>query len=546
MKKLITLLLAFVMALSVTSFAGCKKDDENTLWIKVAVAGYGRAWLDDLGDLYEQKYPGKKVEIRQIIKDSSTVVNETLSGSSKFDLIFVEDRVESKYNTQVQAKDGTIYQHPFADLNDIYNAKLPGEDVTMADKMFDQTYRLVTVDNADGTQSQYSVPWMKSLNSIVVNNKVLQNNNYTIEKFPNTTDELFALCDDLVENTNIIPLTYSLDASYFDQVYESWQFQYYGTEVMRKYYQGYNMDDFNDYDLTIDDNKELNRYQPEMFFTDGMLKALEIYEELVCMENKYIGDVQTETDVCNLDFTSVQNKFLDADNNILFMANGLWLEREMEANYSPDELDIEFVKVPVVSALGTKLGITDEVLSDIIDYVDAGMTGDKPTFTTTQTQFTTDEIIDIVKDARSINSAGSNFHSCVTAYSKKIDMAKQFLQLMATDEGLEVMYNACGGSAPFKYSIEKLNKLYNDKKLSKFTYSGNKIILEGTYNFDAMDNLFTKNALWNYPDTSISLISCFGAQQTANRVSAYDMFVRAYNYSETMWDTWLRTAGIEL
>ena len=546
MKKLVTLLLAFVMSLSVTSFMACKKDDPNTLWIKVAVAGYGRAWLDDLGDLYEQKYPGKKVEVEQIIKDSNAVVNETLSGSSKFDLIFVEDRVESKYNTKVQAKGGTIYDHPFADLNDIYTAKIPGEDQSIAEKMFEQTYRFVTVDNADGTQSQYSVPWMKSLNSIVVNNKVLQRNNYTLEKFPNTTDELFALCDDLIENTNIIPLTYSLDASYFDQVYEAWQFQYYGTEGMRKYYQGYNMDDFNDYDFTIDEDKELNRYQPEMFFTDGMYEALQVYENLVCMENKYIGDVQTETDVCNLDFTSVQNKFLNPENNILFMANGLWLEREMETNYTADELDIEFVKVPVVSALGTKLGITDEVLSDIIDYIDAGMTGTKPEFTTTKSQFTTDKIIEIVKDARSINTAASNFHSCVTAYSKKIDMAKQFLQLMASDEGLEVMYDACGGSAPFKYSIEKLDKLYSDKVLSKFTYSGNKIILEGTYNFDAMDNLFTKNALWNYPDTSTSLITCFGAQQTTNVKSAYDMWERAYNYSQTMWDTWLRTAGIEL
>ncbi len=545
MKKLITLLIAAIMSLSVLSFTACKKDDANTLWIKVAVAGYGRAWLDDLGDLYEEKYPGKKVEIRQVIKDSDTVVNELLSGSSQFDLIFVENRVEAKYNTKIQAKDGTKYDHPFVDLSDIYQANVPGEDVTMAEKMFDQTYRFITVDNSDGSTSQYSVPWMKSLNSIVVNNKVLQRNNYNLEKFPNTTDELFDLCDDLIQNTDIIPVTYSLEASYFEQVYEAWMFQYYGTEVMRKYYQGYNMDDFNDYDLTIDDDKEDNRYQPEIFFTDGMLEALEVYEELACIENKYIGDKKQETDVCNLDFTSVQNKFLDPENNILFMANGLWLEREMEANYTADELDIEFVKVPVISALGTKLGITDAVLSDIIDYVDDGMTGTKPTFTTTKS-FTTDEIIDIVADARSINAAGSNFHSCIAAYSKKIDMAKQFLQLMATDEGLEIMYNACGGSAPFKYSIEKLNNLYEQEVLSKFTYSGNKIILEGKYNFDEMDNLFTKNALWNYQDTSVSLISAFGAQQTESRKSAYDMCVNNYNYCEIMWDTWLRTAGIDL
>ena len=536
MKKIVALPLACMMALSTCSLAACgPENNEDTLWIKVVVAGYGRAWVDGLADLYEEKYPGKTVEVQEIIKDSSAVINEILSGASKFDLVFVEDRVETKYNTKVVSKDGTVYNHPFADLSDIYNENVPGESVKLKDKMFDQLYNLVSVNNADGSQTQYSVPWMKSLNGIVVNKSVLERNNYTLEKFHNTTDEMFTLCDTLISETDIVPVTYAMEASYFDQVHEAWMFQYYGTEIMKKYYQGYNMDD--------PDNEEA-RNQPEIFFTDGMLEAMKVYEKLVNPDNKYIGDTQKEKDVVNLDFTSVQNKFLESENNILFMANGLWLEREMEANYTKDELNVEFVKTPIVSALGTKLGITDGALSDIVDYVDAGQTGEKPTFTTTKA-YTVDEIIEIVADARSINTSASNFHSVIPSYSTKIDMAKDFLQLMASDEGLEVMYETCGGSAPFDYSIEKLDGLYAADKLRQFTYSGNKIILQGTYNFDAMCDLFTKNGLWNFQMQTTTFLSSFASPNKADRVSAEDLWYDNYEYNQGMWQTYLTTAGIQ-
>ena len=227
---------------------------------------------------------------------------------------------------------------------------------------------------------------------------------------------------------------------------------------MALYRRGYNPDDLS----------QLN--QPEMFYSDGLLEALKVYEKLVNPDNGYVGKTQAQINNTSLDFTSVQNKFLETQNKILFCPNGLWLEREMEANYDPEELNVEFIKTPVLSALSEQLSYYSEtrgyselsaaekekydaVLSDIIDYVD-GTSTEKPKF---NGQDVSDADIERVRDARAFNSAAYNFNSVIPAYSTKIDLAKEFLQLMATDRGLEAMYAACGGSAPFEYGKSKLD-----------------------------------------------------------------------------------------
>lgn len=537
MKKIVYLLLALIMSFSTFAFVGCNEGGKDTLMIKAAVSGYGSKWIDELAKIYTEK-TGNKVTVKTIIKDSNAVISEVTSGTSKFDLCFVEHRVETEYNTEVSTLDKTVYKHPFADLSDIYYENVPGESVTLKDKMLPQVYNYVTTKGDDGRDVQYSVPWMRSLNGIVVNNKVLKKNNYTLNKFPNTTNELFALCDNLVDKTAIVPLTYTSNpmGCYWNQVCDAWLFQYYGTGIMKRYYQGYNMDD---------PYNESKRYESEIYLSNGLLEAMKVYEKLVNPDNLYVGKTEEQRNNIYLNFTQNQTAFLNDDNNILFMANGLWLEREMQKNYAQGQLDLEFVKVPVVSALGTKLGITDAVLSEIIDYADNGRTGTKPVFTTTKSdEYTTDEIIDIVADARSINSSAYNFHSVVPSYSTKIDMAKEFLQWMATDEGIETMMLSCGGSAAFKTPDSLINDLYTEGKISKFVYSGNKIVNNGTYTFDNMCDLFAKNGLWNYQLESKAMIEAFSNPSKEKRTSPEELWVENWEYVDTMWDSYLATAGI--
>ena len=129
MKKLVVAILSLAMLFSAAFVGGCgkKEDPARTLYVEVMVAGYGSAWVYDLADIFEEEHPDITVKITEIVKDSSLIVNKIMSGSTHLDLVFVEDRVESKYNTPVTASDGTVYEHPFADISDIYAENVPGE-----------------------------------------------------------------------------------------------------------------------------------------------------------------------------------------------------------------------------------------------------------------------------------------------------------------------------------------------------------------------------------------------------------------------------------
>ena len=118
MKKFVYLLLALIMSFSTFAFVGCNESEKDTLMIKAAVSGYGSKWIDELAKIYTEK-TGNKVTVKTIIKDSNAVISEVTSGTSKFDLCFVEHRVETEYNTEVSTLDKTVYKHPFADLSDI-------------------------------------------------------------------------------------------------------------------------------------------------------------------------------------------------------------------------------------------------------------------------------------------------------------------------------------------------------------------------------------------------------------------------------------------
>ena len=115
---------------------------------------------------------------------------------------------------------------------------------------------------------------------------------------------------------------------------------------------------------------------------------------------------------------------------------------------------------------------------------------------------------------------------------------------MATDEGIEAMMLSCGGSAAFKTPDSLINDLYTEGKISKFVYSGNKIVNNGTYTFDNMCDLFTKNGLWNYQLESKAMIEAFSNPSKEKRTSPEELWVENWEYVDTMWDSYLATAGI--
>ena len=100
------------------------------------------------------------------------VMDKVDSGSTHLDLVMVEQDFHHRMKA-VEAKNGKRYEVQYADLSDIYNEKVPGEDIYLKDKMLEENLELVTTYDADGRARQYAFPWMKSFCSIVVNKDVI-------------------------------------------------------------------------------------------------------------------------------------------------------------------------------------------------------------------------------------------------------------------------------------------------------------------------------------------------------------------------------------
>lgn len=533
MKKIVGFLCAAVLTLSaVCGFTACSKEDPSkTLYIELENAGFGIEWVDGIIDIFEAEHPGITVKKTDIIKGGGTIVSKVLSGATTLDIVFVEhEGVFASYDTPV-TNNGVRYASPFADLTDIYEANVPGETVKLKDKM-EASYRDYTNLHIDGKDTWYSMPWMQAPLGIVINNKVFARlkqttNGARFQKMPNTTDEFLSYCAALVDPANATGVTPCIDpmlTSVFDGgLYEGWVVQYNGRAAQAEWYQG----------KTLSGEKAGEMYRPEMFEDDGLYYALEVLQNLWLPSNGYMHADKA------LDFTSVQNGFLEGNKNILFMPAGGWLAREMEVNYTRDEVDVEFIKLPIISALGTKLGITDAQLSAIVDYVD-GTTAEKPAFTSTAGK-TEEEVIAAVTEARGIVPSQHQFNAMIPSYSTKVDLAKEFLQLMATDRALESMIRKCGSCAPFAFDVT--NKPELKEEIGNFNYSVNQMAAKG-YAFFKKSALFTRNGLKLLNGLTGEPASFFGNDDASYRKTARGLVTESTQYVNGQWSSYLKKAGI--
>lgn len=534
MKRLLSIVCAAMLCCGVMAGAiscGKKEDPANTLYVELSNAGFGINWVDPLIEIFESEHPGVTVKKSYLTRKDEDMVGKVLSGTTHLDLLFPEtDSVFGVINQTVTAG-GVKYDSPFADLSDIYNTKIPGEDVTMKEKM-DKSYLEKATVNFGGKETYFTAPWMQAPLGFAINNKVYRDlcatqNGSKFAKLPNTTDELFAFMDAILDpanNTGVTPFIHSVETSYLVHFYETWMAQYNGMANQRKWWSG----------EVVSGAKKGEKYVPELFEDKGLEYALKIFEKLLDTNKKYAHANSS------LDFTQVQNIFLEGDKKILLMPTGAWLVREMEANYDKDEIDVRYIDMPVASVLGTKLGITDSELSSLIDYVRGGKTAEKPTFTSTL-GISENEVIAAVSEAANMTPSVNMYNSIIPAYSSKIGLAKEFLQLMASDRGMEAMLKSCGSCTPYRYDITK-SPVKDD--IAEFSYSVN-LIAEKGYSFFKHDKLFTANNLGLVNGVSGNLAGHFAVPQTSDYyMSAEDMIKISLNSAKAQWSTYLKKAGI--
>lgn len=419
----------------------------RTLNVITIDKGYGTEWLDSLKSMFEKDNPGVTVKIKKEPIDTNiTKFLDSGAGNSDYDLYFTGDMLLPHINATLQG------DNVLTDLSDIYAIKPDGQ-TTVAEAL--GTLHSAYKHEKDGENVYYTLPWSQGINGLLVNYDVVDKAlgaNWETTYPCRTTEELIDFCDALVAK-KVYPFIYAAETQYYQFLYNAWWAQFEGLDGIEDYYNG-----------TAYDPAQGKEVSPSklIFKQQGRLESIKVMETLMKTKD-YVNPVST-----GIQWDAMQTRFMAGQAAML--ANGDWNNIEMRTAFPKS--NVNFIKTPIISALGTKLGITEAELAATISYVDAKLAGEAataPTLNPTGT-YSVEEILAAVEEARCVVSTYADyFVVSIPAWSKHIDLAKDFLRLMVSNEGQEAFAKATLGEStlPFGFDISKTDWYATASKSAK-------------------------------------------------------------------------------
>ncbi len=508
MKKTIktaaSVLMGGVVAVTAAAFGGCAgmPDTEDFLEVYCVDLGYGTVWVESVAkeffkqDWVQEKYPGvtfeKNFGLQTNDQQSYGATRLGNAESNTFDLMF------DMYLQQYLVPDGAVL-----DLTEVvYDTEVPGETVTFKEKMKDdylEMNRYLDINDPDNEQ-YFSISWADGIDTIYYNAKLLEefledHPELSVGELgtPNTTDELLAICEAYRDDWDAVntgeygwekggfAFAQSKDDDYLAKPFNAWWAQYEGVDEFDNFWNG------------IPKGETTPTPTSQLFTShDGIGKTLEFMEDILQYHDA--GNAERTGGYLHVNyfgtkgFQETQAFFLSGTaidkGGVLFHANGDWLPREMEsrlANMGDKADDFGMMRLPVLSALGVEYGISDEFLSQLVDYVDdtsntayeANIPDDLKDGNANSRGYTLEQIIDGVAEARGVvHTLGGVHNGIIPAHATAKDMAVDFLRFMATDIAQAAYAEATKGSfLPFEYNVkekdpdlyESFSKMQRDK-----------------------------------------------------------------------------------
>ncbi len=342
MKKILSMILASVMVLSL--LAGCgsgnndkpaqndqpQQSDSQTPSTPDPEPAPEPAPAEDvtiqvaaLASGYEEAYPGMWQEVCDaftaatgikvdliVDKNLEDVIGPSMQGGEFPDVIHLATGRE-KGLTEQFIKDRNI-----ADLTDVLSMTVPGESVKVSDKIVGG-FTDTSVTNPYGDGKTYLAPMFYSPCGLFYNAGLFEQNGWTV---PTTWDEMWALADTLPEGTSLF--TYPT-TGYFDAFLYALMYSVGGPDFY---------------------NKAL-RYEEGIWDTPEAQECFEIISKLASYTNPV-----TPAQANDQDFT--QNQQLVLDNKALFMPNGTWIVGEMAEAPRADGFKWGMTALPAAKAGG--------------------------------------------------------------------------------------------------------------------------------------------------------------------------------------------------
>lgn len=436
MKKILKQTVALLCVACCLGSVACGRqnvpDTEETLSIFIRDSGYSTEWCTSMLDLFkEQDWVKEKYPNLVIDPDLNTNYNvsgyeHVLNGASlcDYDLIATLSDGGEYYNQKMS--DGNYY---FEELSYVYDMKVPGENITLREKIDDRWYDMQQTEMLDGTTKFFSVPYLDSSMGLLYNETVLRRafgDNYTL---PKTTNEFVQMCKDLVDKEET-PITSCANEHYWSTMFPIWWAQYDGIEEYKNYW--YGMKD--------------GKYDSSVTQQEGRKYSLIVLDSLLNAGNGYIHPLSTVKD-----FMFMQSYFIDGYG--AFTCNGDWFTAEM----SEDTDHIRWMQTPVISYITQKCTSvkTDAQLSAVVGYVDENMTFDAAAQKyTADGHGTLDKAdYDRIWEARNCVFARGGAHFSIPSYAVGKQVAIDFIRFCATDLAIETMMDATRGFvSPYKYT----------------------------------------------------------------------------------------------
>lgn len=500
LKRSLSLLLATLSIASVGTFASCgKKAAPNTpadIEILYWESGYGRAYMDKLIEAFEAKYPHYNVSL-------DTTADSGFMGSKL--------GLGADYNTtdilMTVCDDAAIMNDNYAnalDLSDIYEYKNKGEDKTIGEKIGVGTTSVITYENG----KRYMMPYAGGLIGLAYNADIINGSDFVV---PKTTNELVKLTADLKAEKQT-PFIHFTGGGYWMDIVRCWAGQY---ETMAGMH-----------DRTL--NPTLEKLTTK---DSGMYRALQVMEKL-------IGDTTNLYKGSNtLAFTDAQTYFLE--NKAVMMANGAWMENEMNENYEPGEKNFAMMKAPVLSSIIEKCPSieNDAELSALVEAIDFELPVlEGAAYSVTQEDY------DRVKEARSyLNHNAAGHGMVIPSYSNAVEAAKEFVKFYYSDEAIQIFEETTKSHHVARYSGENLTDRTDFSNWANNTYDLTESSIYFVEQTKALHPIFKVGCTY---EGGVEIIKNMSAVNPVDRMNADAVWAAIEKKHNKDWNTYWLNAGL--
>lgn len=527
-KKLVGLALICALALSLFGCGGAQTEQGDSsvdtsgrskhFTLCYYEGGYGVDWLQAVVNDY----------MENINTDVAITLKSSTDNNSTREKIKTQMGTYDVYRLEVDMFNN---QNVLEDLTGWLEMEVPGEPgVKVRDKIPQKWIDYYTEGDAI-----YQMPatnflgWNWSYNKTLLD-ETLGEGNY---KLPNTTDEMFALGEELFNHdvylTTFVGNDTTGGADYLRYCFEVWFAQMTGLEGYNHYFNcEYNNNGTYEVATDAPKNIEENRYAIEQTYAVA---------QTLCQGANGVDFVHSKCESLNFidaQFLLRQGTFKGTeDYPIAFYYNTAAGDREM-APYVADgiipEQDVRMMKMPVISAITerTETINDDATLSAVVDYVD-GTTAQAPAGVS-------EEDIEIVREARTMMAELVCREFVITKDAQNKEEIKEFLAYLTSDRAQKIAAQNCGGLPVLNYGYVPTEEDMGFA-VSEYARTAHEIAMQATIvdiaKFDKPVGLFM-GLSW-YRDNTTSGGTLCKNLYTKQALGADEIYQSTYNSYLSLW-----------